>query len=101
MAGRVAYRLTMCIISFYDISGDHAMTRTSSQALAVARPVIKGLITLNVIYALGLAGALVWSFFIQGWPARPLGFEMTHAHPLLGQGLRAIAAARAARAPAA
>ncbi|HEX9474969.1 MAG TPA: DUF2975 domain-containing protein [Steroidobacteraceae bacterium] len=66
------------------------MTRTSSQALAVARPVIKGLITLNVIYALGLAGALVWSFFIQGWPARPLGFDMTHAHPLLGQGLRAI-----------
>lgn len=66
------------------------MTRTSAHALAVARPVTQGLIVLNALYALVLAGLLVWSFFIEGWPARPLGFDMVNAHPLLGQGLRAI-----------
>lgn len=66
------------------------MTRTSVQALAVARPVIRGLIVLNVVYALGLAALLVWSFFIDQWPHRPLGFDMVNAHPLLGTGLRAI-----------
>ena len=34
------------------------MTRTSAQALAVARPIIQGLIILNVFYALVLAGLL-------------------------------------------
>jgi hypothetical protein len=66
------------------------MTRTSSQALAVARPVIQGLTVLNVIYAIAITALFGWSFFIEGWPARPLGFDMTHAHPLVGQGLRAI-----------
>jgi hypothetical protein len=66
------------------------MTRTSAQALAVARPVIRGLTVLNILYALGIAALLVWSFFIQGWPQRPLGFDLTHAHPLAGDGLRAI-----------
>jgi hypothetical protein len=80
----------MCIISFNDKSGDHAMTRTSSRALAFARPIIQGLMVLNVIYALVIAGLLGWSFFIEGWPARPLGFDIVNAHPLVGQGLRAI-----------
>ena len=66
------------------------MTKTSTQALAVARPVIRGLIVLNILYALVIAGLLGGSFFIEGWPARPLGFDMVNAHPLLGQGLRAI-----------
>jgi hypothetical protein len=66
------------------------MTRTSAQALALARPVTRGLIVLNALYALALAGLLVWSFFIEGWPARPLGFDVVNAHPLLGHGLRAI-----------
>ena len=66
------------------------MTRTSAHALALARPVTRGLIALNVLYALVLAGLLVWSFFIEGWPARPLGFDMVNAHPLVGHGLRAI-----------
>lgn len=66
------------------------MTRTSTQALAVARPVIRSLIVLNILYALVIAGLLSWSFFIEGWPARPLGIDMTNAHPLVGQGLRAI-----------
>jgi len=68
------------------------MTRTSTRALAVARPVIRSLILLNVLYALVIAGLLGWSFFIEGWPARPLGLDMVNAHPLLGQGLRAIVA---------
>jgi len=66
------------------------MTRTSAQALAVARPVIRGLVLLNILYALAIAGLLGWSFFIEGWPQRPLGFDLTHAHPLAGDGLRAI-----------
>ncbi len=66
------------------------MTRTSSQALAIARPVIKGLIVFNALYALGIAGLLVFSYFIEGWPQRPLGFDLVNAHPGLGQGLRAI-----------
>jgi len=66
------------------------MTRTSAQALAVARPVIRSLIVLNILYALVIAGLLGWSFFIEGWPQRPLGFDMVNAHPLVGHGLRAI-----------
>jgi hypothetical protein len=68
------------------------MSRTSSRALAVARPVILVLIYLNVFYALAVAGALGFSFFIEGWPERPLGVAMVKAHPLVGHGLRAIAA---------
>lgn len=66
------------------------MTATSAQALGLARPVILALIILNGLYALVISGLLVWSFFIEGWPQRPLGFDMVNAHPLLGQGLRAI-----------
>lgn len=66
------------------------MTLTSTKALAVARPVIQFLTVLNIGYALVIAALLVWSFFIDGWPQRPLGFEMVNAHPLLGHGLRAI-----------
>ncbi|MDB6163447.1 MAG: hypothetical protein JWL98_879 [Xanthomonadaceae bacterium] len=66
------------------------MNQTATRALAVARPVIKGLTILNILYALGIASLLVWSFFIQGWPQRPLGFDLTHAHPQAANGLRAI-----------
>ena len=66
------------------------MTRTSAQALAIARPVIQGLILLNAFYALCITALLIWSFFIEGWPQRPLGFDMINAHPLVGHGLRAI-----------
>jgi len=65
------------------------MTRSSNHALAVARPVIRGLVVLNLIYAAGLTALLVWSFFIQGWPDRPLG-HFASEHPQLGSGLRAI-----------
>ncbi len=66
------------------------MTSMSARALAVARPVIRILTALNAVYALIIAALLVWSFFIVGWPARPLGFDMVHAHPWVGNGLRLI-----------
>ena len=66
------------------------MTRASAQALAVARPIIQVLVFLNILYALGIAGLLATSFFIDGWPERPLGFDMVNAHPMVGHGLRAI-----------
>ena len=58
------------------------MARTRVRALAAARPVILGLIFLNAFYALAIAGALGFSFFIQGWPERPLGAEMVKARRL-------------------
>lgn len=66
------------------------MTRTSAHALAIARPVIKGLIVLNLLYALVIAGLLVFSFLMEGWPWRALGFDLVTAHPWVGHGLRAI-----------
>jgi len=66
------------------------MTRTSAKALAIARPVIKGLIVLNALYGVGIAGLLATSFLIDGWPQRPLGFDLIQAHPMAGFGLRVI-----------
>lgn len=66
------------------------MTRNNSEALAIARPVIQVLTHINAGYAVIIAGLLIYSFFIEGWPARPLGFDMVNAHPLLGNGLRVI-----------
>ncbi|HET6604661.1 MAG TPA: DUF2975 domain-containing protein [Xanthomonadaceae bacterium] len=68
------------------------MSRTSVYALAAARPVIRILMVLNLVYALVIAGLLGYSFFIEDWPQRPLGFELVDAHPLVGHGLRAIVA---------
>jgi len=66
------------------------MTRTAARALAVARPIIQGLTVLNLLYALGIALLLGFSFFIDDWPQRPLGFDLTTSHPNLSLGLRAI-----------
>jgi hypothetical protein len=63
----------------------------STRALAIARPVIRGLTVLNILYGIGIALLLGTSFFIEGWPGRPLGFDMTDAHPRLAPGLRSIA----------
>jgi hypothetical protein len=65
------------------------MTRSSTHALAIARPVIRALTVLNLIYAVALTALLIWSFFIQGWPERPLG-HFASGHPQIGNGLRAI-----------
>jgi hypothetical protein len=66
------------------------MNSMSARALAVARPVIQVLTVLNIVYGLCLVSLLVISFFIEGWPERPLGFDLTTAHPQIGTGLRAI-----------
>ena len=65
------------------------MNRTSASALAVARPVIRGLTILNILYAVGIALLLGVSFFIKGWPQNPLG-DFASMHPQLPNGLRAI-----------
>lgn len=65
------------------------MKDAPARALAVARPIIRGLTLLNLLYAACLCALLVFSFFFADWP-RPLGFDLTHAHPLIGAGLRAI-----------
>lgn len=66
------------------------MSTMSARALAVARPVIQGLTLLNLLYALVVTGLLVSSFFIDGWPQRPLGIELTTRFPWAANGLRAI-----------
>lgn len=66
------------------------MSPSSARALAAARPVIQVLTVLNALYAVGIAGLLVFSFFIDGWPQRPLGFDLMHAHPMAGFGVRMI-----------
>ena len=66
------------------------MTQANARALAIARPVIQILIVLNAVYALVIAALLVFSFTIDGWPQRPLGFDLVHAHPMAGLGVRAI-----------
>ncbi len=66
------------------------MTRMSTHALAAARPVIRGLRLLNLLYALALLILFGVSLVIEGWPQRPLGFDLVDAHPRLGEGLRAI-----------
>jgi len=68
------------------------MNRTSAHALALARPIIQGLTVLNILYAVCVASLLVWSFFIEGWPQRPLGFDLVAMHPQAPNGLRAIVA---------
>lgn len=66
------------------------MNTMSARALAVARPVIQGLTVLNLLYAVVITGLLVSSFFIDGWPQRPLGIELVAKYPWAATGLRAI-----------
>ncbi|GAB3383982.1 DUF2975 domain-containing protein [Lysobacter fragariae] len=66
------------------------MNRTSAQALSVARPVIQGLTVLNILYGVCIALLLASSFFMEGWPEKPLGFDLVKMHPLAPLGLRAI-----------
>lgn len=66
------------------------MNGTSARALAVARPIIRGLTLLNLLYAAGVALLLGASFFMEGWPHRPLGIELVTKYPWAPLGLRAI-----------
>jgi hypothetical protein len=67
-----------------------AMNSTSTRALAVARPVVQGLTILNILYGVGIALLLGWSFLMPGWPERPLGFDLVALHPQAPNGLRVI-----------
>jgi hypothetical protein len=66
------------------------MNSPSTRALAVARPVIQVLTILNLVYGLGVTLLLCWSFVIEGWPQRPLGFDIVNMHPMAPNSLRAI-----------
>ncbi|HET7063357.1 MAG TPA: DUF2975 domain-containing protein [Rudaea sp.] len=66
------------------------MSSTSDRALALARPVIQVLTVLNIFYALIVALLLGASFFMEGWPKRPLGIELVTKYPLAPIGLQAI-----------
>ena len=66
------------------------MNSLSTRALNVAQPILRGLTILNILYGVGIASLLVWSFFIEGWPERPLGFDLVTLHPQAPNGLRVI-----------
>jgi hypothetical protein len=66
------------------------MNSASAHALAAARPVLQILTVLNLLYAAAIAGLLVFSFLMPGWPERALGFDIVNKYPLVPMGLRAI-----------
>jgi hypothetical protein len=66
------------------------MTRLSSRALAAARPVIRGLGLLNLLYALALGVLFGIGCVVEDWPHRLLGFARADAHPRLAEGLLAM-----------
>lgn len=66
------------------------MNAASARALSVARPVIRGLTLLNLLYAAGITALLVFSFLMPGWPERALGFDIVSKYPNVPYGLRAI-----------
>lgn len=66
------------------------MSRMPARALSIARPIILGLTVLNLLYAASIACLFLASFFIEGWPSKPLGFDHATMHPQTSLGLRAI-----------
>ena len=66
------------------------MNAASARALSFARPVIRGLTLLNILYAVGITGLLVFSLLMPGWPERALGFDIVSKYPHVPTGLRAI-----------
>ena len=67
------------------------MNTMSVRALAAARPVIRVLTVLNIVYGVGILALFATGLFQPGWPEKPLGFDLTHMHWLAPVGLRAIA----------
>jgi len=66
------------------------MNRMPARALAVTRPIILGLTVLNLLYAVSILCLLCASFFIEGWPWKPLGFDLATMDPRAPLGMRAI-----------
>ena len=66
------------------------MSRMPARALAAARPLILGLTVINLGYAAIIISLLCASFFVEGWPWKPLGFDLATMSPQAPLGLRAI-----------
>ena len=66
------------------------MSRMPARALAAARPLILGLTVINLGYAAIIISLLCASFFVDGWPWKPLGFDLATMSPQAPLGLRAI-----------
>jgi hypothetical protein len=66
------------------------MSTATSHALSIARPVIRALLALNVLYGLGVICILAYSLVIPGWPENPFGKMMIERFPYAPGGLRAI-----------
>lgn len=66
------------------------MIRASSTALAAARPVLRGLVVLNLLYAAAIAVLLVASLLMPGLMDRALGLDMLARFPHVDVGLRVI-----------
>lgn len=65
------------------------MTSTPTKALAVARPVVRLLTLLNILYAVSLV-LLLCAMFMGPWPEKALGFDPGSARAVPRLGLRAI-----------
>jgi DUF2975 family protein len=68
------------------------MPLAADRSVTLARPVIRVLTVVNILYALGIAVLLAASFVRADWPWVPLGFDMHAAHPALPAGLRTVMA---------
>lgn len=66
------------------------MSRMPVRALAAARPVILVLTVLNLLYAASITGLFCASFFVDGWPWKPLGIELATMHAQTPLGLRTV-----------
>jgi hypothetical protein len=68
------------------------MTRTAAKALSVARPVLYGLMGLNLLYALGISVLLLGSFLFRERLLGPLGLDIGSEpeHAMTLYGLRAV-----------
>ena len=66
------------------------MPRIPSHALTLARPAILLAIVANLIYGGMILAFFTGSFFIAGWPAKPLGYDPATMHAYLPLGLRAV-----------
>ncbi|WP_448479118.1 DUF2975 domain-containing protein [Pseudoxanthomonas mexicana] len=66
------------------------MSRMPARALAAARPLILGLTVINLGYAAIIISLLCASFLVEGWPWKPLGFDLATMSPQAPLGLRAI-----------
>ena len=61
-----------------------------TRALTLARPAILLAMVLNLLYAAVILVFFIGSFFIAGWPAKPLHYDPATMHAYLPLGLRSV-----------